>query len=1565
MFRRLPLGHEVEEGDTIIDAFSFNDEHTPEAATLDIENLIGSTLKDISYGPSNNDTPDVIGKQDIIGNQFFKPRESVSRPTAKDNVSSKFVPEDLQYDQAGKLFETYYQSETFASPFIKAFNNFVNVTLPNQIRSREVVVRDRISNEPTHKIVFDKVDYVLPKITPMFARLNERTYSAKIYITYKVFIMHKDLTNPHKFHQGEVIMGPNQFYWCDLPVMIGSILDPASKDEFTKIENQECYKDPGGYFIIRGGEKSINNQEHLRVNRFFTMLGKQLDKGRAVAQMITSNIYGTDAIVLYEGEMNSVDVHLAPFGRTNDAKTKPIKINVYRLFRMMAKYEDVISPDGINATTTKYRNPQYITELILSFVPKPWKSTIADMLLINETIVSGSGTDSSGSTVAADEIDLSMIERQNEDIKLPDDILHRIDMSFFSHMSAPRHRKMPMINKLQMLAHMTARLCEVIAKLRLPDDRDDWGNKRVDTPAKSCEILYSKFWADFTIRLNIALNGGSSYNAKSVSIDVKKIPDWIKLLDEKNPYNESIRKSFMGQSWGLQGSGRKKVEETMVESVKREQSIAAIYSNVLRVTTSVNKRTRSEKLRAATGSQYGYVCLIETPEGPGCGIVKHLTVMCYPSIEQDENNMEHYILDLIENNNIAFSDSPDSEANSSLILNGRFMGWVDGVKCKLLLTEDRRSGKIDMTTGLVLKPEGPTDAAMLRDHIRIANGCSLNTPVDPDRLYTLNVYTDSGRLTRPVLVVDQQTKRLMIEVKNMWTKPWEELIANGIIEYIDAHEQHYIIIEQNLMDYQKKFEALEMFRRKIAFIEHEVNDISKQLANQVLRPKYRKWLDDSLATKTIELTNAKQELVKRENKFIYTHCEIDPAALLGFSASTSPFPHTNQAPRNVYQCLDEYEEILMYDGSYKMMRDLKNGDSIITINPTTFAEEVSKIYNVQLNNPRDHSQQLWKVCTSNGRYIYATNDHPFLTQRGFVKTEDLDPKHHALLIKYRPDEEIIATPLWELLTETGNNYCYFMQIESCSPIELCTDELSMSKKDNLVGCFTTVSSNHTYVSKQGFVTHNCGMSKQSVAYYTANEMARMDPQTKIMAYPSTPTFMPQILKMLGLNELGSGTMVILAIAVFEGMNQEDAIIINEDAINSGLFMMKKNFVESITMKKNDVIQNPRKHPYVGKTIRASEENDYLYSALDDDGLPKIGHPVSTGMYVLGIVRKKGEGESAIYTNESVKLGVYESGVIDQVFIGINEDGETIVNIKISDVRMTIEGWKFAPRMAQKGTSAVIRKSKDMPKIMYGRNRGVTPSIIINPHAIPARMTISLLMEGIASIVGGLSGQHINASAFRPFEEEEFKRVLREHGAEDNGWQLMMDSRSGEPFASQVAQSKNPLETPLGTQLDSVDVTSQLVAKIYVVPCMYQMLRHQVEDKYQHRATGRSDIETHQPVKGRKEVGGSKAGEMEQTAIISHGASEYLHDTLCNRSDAYEAIYCKNCHKMTVAEPVSDGIYRCRICRKEGSLKDLFGRVIMSYSFIKVMRMLQVMGIQTTTANITAKPGLLPPDISYA
>ena len=207
--------------------------------------------------------------------------------------------------------------------------------------------------------------------------------------------------------------------------------------------------------------------------------------------------------------------------------------------------------------------------------------------------------------------------------------------------------------------------------------------------------------------------------------------------------------------------------------------------------------------------------------------------------------------------------------------------------------------------------------------------------------------------------------------------------------------------------------------------------------------------------------------------------------------------------------------------------------------------------------------------------------------------------------------------------------------------------------------------------------------------------------------------------------------------------------------------------------------------------------------------------------------------------------------------------------------------------------------------------GIVPDIIVNPHAIPSRMTIGHVFECVASKLAALLGIRVDATAFSHKPVDEICNMLKKAGYSEDGKEVMYHPHTGK----------------------------RLEGRVFIGPTFYQRLKHMVEDKIHARSKGKIVGLTRQPVDGRANGGGLRWGEMERDCGVAHGASAVLHERMMISSDAYDAVICKQCG--LIGTVVANGLNEpyCKHCEK----KEL-ENVQMPYAGKLLMQELMSMGI---------------------
>ena len=437
-------------------------------------------------------------------------------------------------------------------------------------------------------------------------------------------------------------------------------------------------------------------------------------------------------------------------------------------------------------------------------------------------------------------------------------------------------------------------------------------------------------------------------------------------------------------------------------------------------------------------------------------------------------------------------------------------------------------------------------------------------------------------------------------------------------------------------------------------------------------------------------------------------------------------------------------------------------------------------------------------------------------------------------------------------------------------------------------------------------TYQSAMGKQAIGIHTTNFNKRFDTFSHILHYPQKPLISNRIMEHINCDKLPNGNNVIVAIATYSGYNQEDSIIFNQSSIERGLFSSTFNRTYKQEEKKNQLSGEEEKFckPDINKVLFPKPCN---YSMLNSDGFVPKNSYVTDGDIIIGKTIPIKTDSECNYRDSSVSIRYSEEGYIDDNYISTNADGYKFCKTRIRSIRTPIIGDKFSSRHGQKGTIGMVYPQEDMP---FTKD-GIIPDIIINPHAVPSRMTIAQLIECIMGKAGTMLGCVGDGTAFNDVNINDISKILESQGLEGCGNEVLYNGFNGE----------------------------QLKTSIFIGPTYYQKLKHMSRDKIHSRSGGPVVSMTRQPAEGRSSHGGLRFGEMERDCIIAHGLSYFLKERLLDVSDKYGVYICKFCGLFATANSLNK-LYECKKCNNYSD----FNKCYIPYACKLLFQELQTMSI---------------------
>ena len=341
------------------------------------------------------------------------------------------------------------------------------------------------------------------------------------------------------------------------------------------------------------------------------------------------------------------------------------------------------------------------------------------------------------------------------------------------------------------------------------------------------------------------------------------------------------------------------------------------------------------------------------------------------------------------------------------------------------------------------------------------------------------------------------------------------------------------------------------------------------------------------------------------------------------------------------------------------------------------------------------------------------------------------------------------------------------------------------------------------------------MAKQVISLFANNYPQRVDTVAHVLHYPQKPIVDTKMSKITGIHDQPFGINAIVAIACYSGFSQEDSLILNRAAVDKGLFV--STTYRTITVEEKKKIGNTVE--LICLPDKEYRNNSYNYRNLEKNGLPKKGSLMQTGDVIVGKVVAKTSKDNKVTYDNSVIISPSEEGIIDKIFITKSADNYKLVKIRLRSLRIPELGDKFASRSAQKGTVGMILPPEDMP---FTKD-GIVPDIIMNPHAMPSRMTISQLLCCVLNKQCTIDGVEGDCTPFTDTSTNVVHKLcneLEKTGFEKHGYEDMYNGMTGEKIKSQI----------------------------FIGPTYYQKLKHMVADKVYARSTGNIQLMTMQPVK---------------------------------------------------------------------------------------------------------------------
>jgi DNA-directed RNA polymerase II subunit RPB2 len=1403
-----------------------------------------------------------------------------------------------------------------------------------------------------------------------------------------------------------------------MPIMVkSSICMLYQNRHINPLYTGECHMDCGGYFIIKGSEKTVLGQERAAENRVYCFDGKNTTKWSWFAEI--KSVPDFKCISPKQIEMMIASKNNG-FGHGLYISIPRIKqpIELFVLFRALN-----IIPD------------KDICQYILLDIDAEMNSELLDFLQAsiidaNKYMTQEDALRHITSLVAYMPMNMDKETGAKKKRAFAEEVLNN---DIFPHCST-------LPQKLYLLGYMAKKLIQTSKGWLPPDDRDSYINKRIELTGTLLNNLFRNYFNKLVKEMQKQfireINTGSWRSTEDFE-SIVNMTNIYKILKSTTIEN-GINRALATGDFSIKQSNSSKVG---VAQVLNRLTYVASLSHLRRINTPLEKSGELIAPRKLHNTTWGFLCPAETPEGQSIGVVKNISYLGHITIPTNSNPLREYIKPFI----IQIEDvklSSELYGKVKVFVNGSWIGISDNPNELYVDMKDKKyKGIINIYTSIIFNYK--------MSEIRICN--------------------DGGRLTRPVLKVKNNKALITKEIiRQLNSKEigWNDLLTSckldeSVIEYIDPEEQdHAMIAMRSKDDYLLKENINEndinirynythceihpstifgVLASCIPFPEHNQaprNTYQTAMAKQAMGV-YATNYDHRMDKTAYVLNYPTRPLVEtRVMNFLHLNnipsgCQIHVAIMshTGYNQEDSVLINKGSIDRGLFLATiyhtekDEDKNIIRDEiirckpdktktkgikfGNYDKLNEkgfiqenklVENRDVIIAKiipikenrnDPTKIIkyEDQSKTFrtteetyidkNYTGRNGDGYNFAKVRVRTLRkpvmGDKMCALPTQQVLTNFGWIPICDIDITKHQICTldvngkmcyeypsaKFEYDHDwSIDGPLWHIggqddeldITCTTNHKLYIQQNgKSYKLVE--TSEIMSSFDSN------------GNIKKKG---KSCRFQKTMENIYPdidsftiGNKTYNMDDWIRLIGITVSYGFCDKTRKLIYIYSLNDNVKTIL---------NKLGIIFSFDSKTQMCIIFGTNFPEiygyllNMNINKKDDSHNEYLPEFIwnlsnrqcrillellihdNKKLIQYDEDDYQdkptpFYMLKTSNI-KLANEMSRlalhSGYSANITNFENEnGENMNKNGENVKYAIYITTHNRPYINNSNACNHFEKLVKYTGKVYCIEAPSshvyymresiYSPcviignssRHGQKGTVGNIIPEMDMP---FTKD-GLRPDVIINPHAIPSRMTIAQLKETLLGKVLLELGMFGDGTSFGNLDVKTIAKELQRIGYESYGNEVMYNGLTGE----------------------------QMETSIFIGPVFYQRLKHMVNDKQHSRSIGPMVNLTRQPAEGRSRDGGFRIGEMERDVMIAHGASRFCRERLYDASDKYSIYVCKKCG-LTASYNDGDSkkmytyadfsIHLCKTC---GNKTD-FAKVEVPYAFKLLSQELQTINV---------------------
>lgn len=751
----------------------------------------------------------------------------------------------VEYNDIKKLIKIYFdQPKILYQHLFSSYNQLVEEIIPFSLVKENNYFYENVENNENFlhgfrcknvrikPVIFENNPNQI--IFPSEARKNHLNYFATVYADVEQIVEKRNIVTGERTINVVASTGENDpIAIAKIPVMIKS---KYCSTTIKKDLHGECKYDPGGYFIVNGQEKVVISIEKMVDNKFLVFIKKDSSFPKGFFHICQINSKSND----WSDNLQILSLKEKKDGTLTISTSQLADIPIVIFFRAL----------GLESDQDIIANCCY---------------NLDDINIINKIKISiDFPTDDEGNQIRTKEQAIEYLItklRRNRRFSQIDEDLAKIQKKIFLQKIFREdllpHEGEDVPLKIRVLGQMVNKLFNVILGRTERDDRDALQNKRIETPGVLIGQLFRQNWKKLLNEI------GKNFKKKNQSdITPVSVINQIK----PNVIEQGIKTALSTGIWGMN-----KTKKGVAQSLQRLSWFVAI-SILRRVMTPTPDAATSSvtSIRHITNLQFQFLCAVETPEGQKIGIVKSLS-MTSTITTQNESQREIIKTALVMYKNTKNPVDVDLlELNNwgKVYHNGSWLAVTKDIYgLYKFLKQKRQESYIDKYTSIYLdfhKKE-------------------------------LCIFSDGGRLIRPILIVDNNKVNMTSEVlkevnsqqkTNEKTKSWNILLEKfpNLFEYEDIESSNFLMIAETPYDLVNNQEKID---KKV---EHKDSDMVNRYGD------YR---------------------------FVnYTHCDIHPWLMLGTVSSSIPFSNHNYATRNIIFFSQAKQSIGVYLTSYKDRMDI-------------------------------------------------------------------------------------------------------------------------------------------------------------------------------------------------------------------------------------------------------------------------------------------------------------------------------------------------------------------------------------------------------------------------------------------------------------------------------------------------------------------------------------------------------------------------------------------------------------------------------------------------------------------